>query len=164
MNVALTLNDEFANEKDIKTTVKHKKDLGFKIAGIAHAMQFNCNAFIPSFNGTSLLFSKLCRMSTTQLKLLILHISRIVNEDIELFQGAAHHLISCWKAVYLETLFLNIDKPSLADYLSPLLSKDYFDSLAAEVLQLNIGSSASSAIVKDMNSLFPDTQSGLSLN
>lgn len=133
MNVSLTLNEDFANEAAPINSVRNKKDIDFKIAGIAHAIQFNCNNSFPVYQGTSLLFSKLIEMTATQLSLLILHISRIVNEDIEIFKGENQNLISRWKAVYLETVFLNIDRASLTEHLSPLFSRDYFDELAAEI-------------------------------
>lgn len=133
MNVSLTLNEDFANETVPIKSVRNKKDIDFKIAGIAHAIQFNCNNSFPVYQGTSLLFSKLVEMTATQLSLLILHIFRIVNEDIEIFKGENQNLISRWKAVYLETVFLNIDRASLTEHLSPLFSRDYFNELAAEI-------------------------------
>lgn len=133
MNVSLTLNEDFANEAAPINSVRNKKDIDFKIAGIAHAIQFNCNNSFPVYQGTSLLFSKLIEMTATQLSLLILHISRIVNEDIEIFKGEQQDSISRWKAVYLETVFLNIDRASLTEHLSPLFSMDYFNELAAEI-------------------------------
>jgi hypothetical protein len=133
MNVSLTLNEEFANKTALVNSVKNKKDIDFKIAGIAHAIHINCNNSFPVYQGNSQLFLKLTKMSATQLSLLILHISRIVNEDIEVFKGENQDSISCWKAVYLETLFLNIDQPTLAVHLSPLFSRDYFIQLAAEI-------------------------------
>jgi len=154
MNVSLTLNEEFANETALENSVKNKKDIDFKIAGIAHAIQFNCNNSFPVYRGSSLLFSKLNEMSATQLSLLILHISRIVNEDIEIFKEEQQDSISRWKAVYLETVFLNIDQASLTEHLSPLFNKDYFHKLAAEI-EPKDKTSGISAITSGLAFLFP---------
>lgn len=159
MNVSLTLNEEFANETAAINSVRNKKDIDFKIAGIAHALQFNCNNSFPVYEGNSLLFSKLIEMSATQLSLLILHISRIVNEDIENFKREQQDSISRWKAVYLETLFLNIDKPSLTEHLSPLFSMEYFNNLAGEIKPKNKFTGFSS-INSSLNFVFSLTNLG----